>query len=131
MKKILVVAAIIKKDNKILIVQRKTNCKREPNKWEFPGGKIEIGERPEQCLIREIKEELDLDIVVGELFGESSKKYEDEEIGISYYFAKLKNNNKPKLIECQDVRWVLLEELCTYDFASADMQIPRLLILNK
>ncbi|NSW92570.1 MAG: NUDIX domain-containing protein [Firmicutes bacterium] len=54
-----VTAALIVKDNQILIAKRKSNAKLA-NKWEFPGGKIEAGETPEECLRRELKEELNI-----------------------------------------------------------------------
>ncbi|VVC04425.1 ADP-ribose pyrophosphatase [Candidatus Bilamarchaeum dharawalense] len=130
--KINVAAGIIQKNNKILIAQRKQGCKREPNKWEFPGGKIEKNETPENALKREIKEELGMDIVVGDLFGESAKKYPNgDEIILSCYFAKLKNNKKPKLTGCQKIEWASLEQLTGYDFAEADQAIISLMKMKK
>ena len=65
-----VTAAILVKDNKIIIAKRGPDD-RLANKWEFPGGKIEIHETPEQCLKREMKEEFDIDVSVGEYLGSS------------------------------------------------------------
>ena len=65
-----VTAAIIIKDNKVLIAQRAPDDKLA-NKWEFPGGKIKPGETPQECLKREIREELDVDIEVLDFFSES------------------------------------------------------------
>ena len=65
-----VTAAIILKDNKVLIAQRSPDDKLA-NKWEFPGGKIEHGESPQECLKREIREELDFEIEVLDFFAES------------------------------------------------------------
>ena len=65
-----VTAAILAKDNKIIIAKRGPND-RLANKWEFPGGKVEINETPEQCLKREMKEEFDIDVSVGEYLGSS------------------------------------------------------------
>ena len=68
-------AAILVHNDRILIAQR-----RDPDnlagKWEFPGGKIEHNETPQQCLIREMKEEFDIDVVIGEFFDESIYHYE-------------------------------------------------------
>jgi len=66
-KAILVKASIIQKNNLILIAQRKKDSNIEPNKWEFPGGKIEFLEHPEDCLKREIKEELEIIISIDKL----------------------------------------------------------------
>ncbi|EAX47152.1 NUDIX hydrolase [Thermosinus carboxydivorans Nor1] len=63
-----VTAAIIINDGKVLIAQRAENQKLA-GKWEFPGGKIESGETPEECLIREINEELGINIEVNDFFG--------------------------------------------------------------
>ena len=60
---ILVTAAILIKNNKVLIVQRKSTDILA-NKWEFPGGKIELNESPEDCLIRELKEEFSIDVKI-------------------------------------------------------------------
>ncbi|MDA3855396.1 MAG: (deoxy)nucleoside triphosphate pyrophosphohydrolase [Candidatus Woesearchaeota archaeon] len=125
-KSILVAAAIIEKDDKILIAQRKNDSKLEPNMWEFAGGKVEFGEKPEDCLIREIKEELDLEIEIKKLFGVYSHVYEKE--GTQYhvilitYICKYISGQK-KNIECQDSLWVSKEELSNYEYAKADVKI--------
>ena len=69
-----VTAAILIKDGNILIAKRKSSDKLA-DKWEFPGGKIEKNETPEQCLIREIKEEFGIDVKVGEYLGEIEKHF--------------------------------------------------------
>lgn len=125
---ILVVAAIIKKNGRVLIAQRKEDCTREPNKWEFPGGKIEEGETPEQALIREVEEELGVEIKVGELFGESIKKYPDgKEIILSCYFAKLNKSAVPQSLGVKNWKWITIEEAVEYDFADADIAMINLL----
>ena len=65
-----VTAAILVKDNKIIIAKRGPDD-RVAHKWEFPGGKVEINETPEQCLKREMKEEFDIDVSVGKYMGSS------------------------------------------------------------
>jgi 8-oxo-dGTP diphosphatase len=132
-KRVCVVAAIIKMGRKVLITQRKPNCKYEPNRWEFPGGKVREGETPEQSLKREIEEELGASIRVGGLFGESIKKYEEwgEEIVISFYFAKLAGKRKPSAIGCQAVKWIRIDEIEEYDFVDADRMIISLLQLEE
>ena len=70
-----VTAAILFKNHKILIAQRKATDKL-PNKWEFPGGKVEKDENPKECLKREMKEEFGIDVSVGRSLGESVYHYD-------------------------------------------------------
>ena len=63
-----VTAAIMERNGKIFIAKRSSNS-RLPNKWEFPGGKVEVGETPEQCLRRELKEEFDIEVTIGDFVG--------------------------------------------------------------
>src|SRR5690554_3429200 len=79
-------AAIIKENDKILIAQRGSN-KSNALKWEFPGGKIEENETPEESLIREIKEELNIDIKVVDFFCENTYKYPSVKIKLLAYNA--------------------------------------------
>jgi 8-oxo-dGTP diphosphatase len=65
-----VTAAIIERDGKILIAKRSSTSSL-PNKWEFPGGKVEAGETTEECLARELWEEFNVEVTVGEFFTES------------------------------------------------------------
>jgi 8-oxo-dGTP diphosphatase len=122
-------AAIIQHNNKILIVQRKHDSWLEPNKWEFSGGKVERNETYEECLLREIKEELGITIVVNKFLMRTTHKYVKE--GKLHPFTPMAYivdwvNGEVKNIECQDSRWVNIKDLSTYTFAATD--IP---ILNK
>lgn len=74
-----VAAAIIRKDNKILICQRGAGGSTA-FLWEFPGGKLEPGETLEECLVRECKEELEIDIKVGKVFSETEYEYRTEKL---------------------------------------------------
>ncbi len=114
----LVTAALICNKNRILITQRPTN-KLFPLKWEFPGGKIEPGETPEQCLIREVREELDLDIEVVEPFITVDHRYPQFRISLLTFWCKIKGR-KIKLLEHNAYRWVQVRELDSYDFVEAD-----------
>jgi len=82
-----VTAAIILKDNKVLIAQRAPG-KNQAGKWEFPGGKVELGETPQECLNREIREELEVDIEVLDIFGESIYAYHSGTIKLMAYWCK-------------------------------------------
>ena len=83
---ITITAAILMKDNRILIAQRKHSDKL-PGKWEFPGGKIEDNETPEECLKRELKEELNIDISIKAFFTESIYSYPDFKIRLIAYLV--------------------------------------------
>jgi len=116
-------AAIIEKDGKVLIAQRQGN-KSQGLKWEFPGGKIEPEETAEESLKREIKEELDIDIDVKEMFGESIYKYPTGTIKLIAFYSEWKSGDL-KLFEHNAVKWVTVDELKAYDFAPADIAFIR------
>jgi len=114
-----VTAAILVKDNKIIIAKRGPND-RLANKWEFPGGKVEIAETPEQCLKREMKEEFDIDVSVGEYLGSSIYHYDHISIELMAYRAYWENG-RIDLKDHDDFKWVSLEQLAEFDFAPADL----------
>ena len=114
-----VTAAIIIDKNKILIAQRGANEKLA-GKWEFPGGKIELGETPQECLKREIKEELEVDIAVGNYLGESIYTYPNDEIKLIAYFATILDGDI-KLSVHDKVEWITISQIDKYDFAPADI----------
>jgi 8-oxo-dGTP diphosphatase len=116
-----VTAAIIREGGKILITQRAADD-RLALKWEFPGGKIERGETPENCLIREIWEELCLEIIVEGHCATVIHAYETGEIELMAYFAAVAGGGI-KLCVHADARWVTVGELDSYDFAPADLPI--------
>ncbi|MFZ5596454.1 MAG: (deoxy)nucleoside triphosphate pyrophosphohydrolase [Bacillota bacterium] len=116
-----VTAAIIEKDGRLLIAQRPRGDKLSL-KWEFPGGKIEEGETPEECLVREIKEELNLDIQITGHFMNSKYQYESGGIELICYFAKI-IGGEMKLNVHEAVEWVGRDELKKFDFAPADIQV--------
>lgn len=129
-KPILVTSAVIQKDGKILIAQRKKDSIIEPNKWEFPGGKVEHLEHPEDCLVREIKEELCIGISVNKLLHVNSHIYEVNNkkyhiILMAFICNYL--NGKLKNIECQDSKWITKSQLKDFDFAVADILLLDLL----
>jgi 8-oxo-dGTP diphosphatase len=114
-----VTAAILIKDDKILIARRK-DSDRQGGKWEFPGGKIRADETPEQCLAREMREEFDIEVSVGEFFGESNYHYEHGTITLFAYLATW-IDGKFSLNAHTDCRWVNPLELANFDFAEADI----------
>jgi len=126
-----VVAAIIFHDERILCVQR--GISRFPYisyKWEFPGGKVEIDEKYEFALKREIVEELKMEIIVDDVFLRVDHSYQDFAITLHSYLCKCENPSF-KLTEHLDFKWLLREELEQLDWAEADKPIVKLLMLNK
>ena len=116
-----VIAGIIIDNNKILIAQRGLNEKLA-GKWEFPGGKVELGETQQECLKREIKEELELNIEVGEYLGESIYTYPNAKIKLIAYFATIVDGDM-KLSVHDKIEWITINEIDKYDFAPADIPL--------
>jgi len=114
-----VTAAILVKGNKIIIAKRGPND-RLANKWEFPGGKVEINETPEQCLKREMKEEFDIDVSVGEYLGSSIYHYDHISIELMAYRTYWENG-EIHLNDHDEFKWISLEQLAELDFAPADL----------
>ena len=131
MKQFLVTAAITEHDGKYLIAQRLPNCKNAPLKWEFPGGKVEFGEDPRNCIVREIKEELDIKIKVGEIFETTSHilKKHDEDIHIVLLFFKCTLvSGTPKKLQVNDYAWVKKEEFNNFRFINeSDLKVIEML----
>ena len=125
MKPIDVVAAIIKKENTYLIVQRNRG-KYLGLKWEFPGGKVEPNESFQEALLREIHEELNIDINIHEKLAQ--EKYKDSEINIvlHYFLCSIKDGTI-KLNEHEAMSWVDKKDFGKYDFVEGDGNITSLI----
>ena len=121
-----VTAAVIEENGRILIAQRGEGGPFG-NKWEFPGGKVEPRETPEQCLERELYEELGIQARAGEFLG--SSRYDYGHIAVELLAFRVKEfSGEIRLTEHQQSRWVLPHELEDYDFPEADRPILRLLL---
>ncbi len=118
MKTINVVAAIIKDENKIFATQR--GYGEFKGGWEFPGGKIEEGETKEEALIREIKEELDTEIQVGEHVYTVEYDYPNFHLTMDCYFCSVLSGNLT-LKEHGDGKWLTKETLDSVDWLPADL----------
>jgi len=130
MKQIEVVAAIIIKDAKILCVQRKeSKLPYISKKYEFPGGKMEPGETREETIIREIKEELDIDIIIKEDFLTIAHQYPDFHITMHSFICE-SNDTEVTLTEHIHYQWLGKNELTRLDWAAADIPIVNKLIAN-
>jgi 8-oxo-dGTP diphosphatase len=117
MKTIKVVAAIIKKNDRIFATQRGYGDFKDG--WEFPGGKVEEGETPEEALVREIKEELDADIRVGRLLDTVEYDYPDFHLSMKCFMCEL-ISEEVILKEHEAARWLTRAELDTVDWLPAD-----------
>lgn len=115
-------AGIISCNGKILIAQRSRH-KVPPLMWEFPGGKLEAGETLQQCLKREIKEELNLDIEVGDLYMTTCHQYEFGSFELNVYSAQSRTQEVGELNSHEAVRWIDISELDNFEFSAADLPI--------
>ena len=120
LKRIEVVAAIIKKDNEIFATQRGYGDFK--GGWEFPGGKIEAGEKPEQALIREIKEELAVEIEVGELLHTVEYDYPTFHLTMHCFVCTLVSGEL-ELKEHQAAKWLIKETLDSVEWLPADVEV--------
>ncbi|MGE5257379.1 MAG: 8-oxo-dGTP diphosphatase MutT [Hyphomicrobiales bacterium] len=116
-----VTAAIWVENGKVLIARRRPGVS-QAGLWEFPGGKVRPGETPEQCLRREIQEELGLEIAVGKFFGESIHAYEDKTIRLLAYRVSAKNG-EVSLNDHAEMAWVTVADLGGYRFCPADIPL--------
>lgn len=123
-----VACAVIIKNNRVLVTQR-SETMALPLKWEFPGGKVEVDETPKTCLKREIKEELNIEINIGEKLKNNTYHYESISIKLIPYIATIQSG-EIKLSEHKTYRFVKTGDLLNLDWAEADLPIVHQL-LNK
>jgi len=112
---------IVNRDKKVLIAKRNPD-KPMPNRWEFPGGKLEENETLEECGVREIKEELELDILIDDYIGFENLTYKEQSFCLHIYTARRVDESQPlKLNEHTEFAWINMDELVKYDFAAIDL----------
>ncbi len=122
-KTIHVVAAIIRNGDKILATQRGYGDYKDG--WEFPGGKIEEGETPQEALVREIREELEADIIVGDHLVTVEHDYPDFHLSMQCYWADLKDGSHLELLEHEAAKWLSIDDLNSVDWLPADVGVVR------
>lgn len=120
-----VVAGLIIQNNKILIGYR-----LKYKKWEFPGGKMEKGETPEQCLIREMNEELGIDCLIDSYIDSVFFSHENQEYVLAFYTIT-HFTGTPIAKEHSEIKWVSLKCLNNYDFFEPDRAIVDLLLNDR
>ena len=114
-------AALIFRGGKLLITQRHAKS-HLGGLWEFPGGKREPGETFEQCLVREIREELGVEISVGKLFKEISHDYPEKSVLLKFFICKLLSG-EPEPLDCAAIKWIEKPEVDAHQFPAADARL--------
>ena len=126
-----VVAAIIRHEGKILCMQRGVSKYDYISyKYEFPGGKVEPGESVEEALIREVTEEIQLGIHIGDKYHSLTHQYPDFSITLDVYCCSLPSNDTLTLTEHIYYQWLYPAELTQLDWAAADLPIVAKLANN-
>ena len=120
MKTLRVVAAVIREGDKIFATAR--GYGKNKGKWEFPGGKIEPGETPQEALVREIREELDTEITVGELIDTVEYDYPDFHLSMDCFWCNIKEGELT-LKEAAEGRWLTAETIGEVDWLAADLEL--------
>lgn len=113
-----VVAALIWQGERFMICQRPAH-KARGMLWEFVGGKVEPGESKEQALVRECREELAVEVAVGDIFLEVTHTYPDITVHLTLFHASIVQG-VPKKLEHNDIRYITVDEIPKYEFCPAD-----------
>ena len=115
-----VVAAVVERGGSYLITRRLEGT-HLAGLWEFPGGKISPGEKPEEALRRELKEELGVEAAVGELIETVDWTYPEKSVRLLFFRCVLEGQPQP--LEGQEMRWVTAANLASYNFPDADARL--------
>lgn len=113
-----VAAALVFRGGRLLITRRPPG-KHLAGLWEFPGGKREPDETWEACLRREIREELDCGIEVGERLAEVRHDYPEKSVHLRFFVCRLRDG-EPRAVGCAALAWITRDELARYEFPPAD-----------
>lgn len=117
----IVIAGLLIKDSLCLIAKRRVGDSLA-NLWEFPGGKLEVGETHKECLEREMYEELQINVEVGKFFAETIYEYEFAKIQLFLYWASWREGAMYPAVH-DEIAWVDKETLLNYEFVPADIPI--------
>jgi mutator protein MutT len=116
-----VAAGLVFHGSKLLISQRRPDD-HLGGLWEFPGGKLEPGETFAGCLIRELREELGIEVWVGEQIEEVTHSYPEKTVRLKFFICQLlKGQAEP--IQCEALAWVTRDDLSNYEFPAADAEL--------
>ncbi|WP_298039208.1 (deoxy)nucleoside triphosphate pyrophosphohydrolase [uncultured Desulfuromonas sp.] len=125
---LLVTAAIIRKEKQVLITRRPEGS-RHAGLWEFPGGKLDDDESPQDCLRREIREELDLEVAVGPILEVAYYRYDWGPVLVLAFECR-PLGNRIRNLEVAEHRWVRPEALADFDILPADRPIIEKLLCS-
>jgi len=114
-------AGLVFREGRLLITQRPEGG-HLAGLWEFPGGKREAGETFEECLRRELREELGIEVEVGERVESLTHRYEERTVQLEFFLCHLRQH-EPRAIGCPAFAWVSREELAGYAFPAADARL--------
>lgn len=121
-----VVAALIWENDRFLICRRPAH-KTQAMLWEFVGGKVEPGETPEEALVRECREELDVTVEPLSVFMQVTHDYPDVRVHLTLFTARIVSG-EPKLLEHSAIEWITPSEIPDYDFCPADAEILKIIM---
>jgi mutator protein MutT len=121
---VIVIAAVIEDSGRFLLSRRLAGT-HLAGTWEFPGGKCEAGETHEACLVRELREELGVDAVVGEELLVTEHAYPERTVRL--HFRRCTLNGAPRALLGQQIRWATPGELRSVEFPAADREVVELL----
>ena len=116
-----VAAGLIFRSGKLLITKRYDDA-HLGGLWEFPGGKRESNESFEQCLVRELREELGIEVTVRELVESVTHEYPGKTVHLKFFVCEWQKN-EPQALGCSECKWVKAEELKNHDFPEADARL--------
>lgn len=117
-------AVIIDSNRRILVAQRPySEISYKSYKWEFPGGKVEENENPEDALKREILEELDCEMIVKNKLGELEYDYPDFRLKMGLYLCEIREGSEPRALEHHSIKWISSKEIDNLDWIEADYKI--------
>jgi len=128
MTSIVVTAAVIERDERVLVTRRLQGTHLE-GFWEFPGGKCDPGEALDACLLRELREELAVDAVIGDEMLSTSHTYPERRVELHFFSVSLRGEPVPQL--GQEMQWVRLEDLSSLTLPPADDELVTLLTRDK
>ena len=122
----LVVAGLILGEGRVLITQRRAD-QALPLQWEFPGGKVEPGEAPVAALVRELREEIGVEVAVGRIWDVLFHAYPEFDLVMLVYACRVASG-EPRSVEVADLRWLRPDELPAWDILPADRPLVQRLV---
>jgi 8-oxo-dGTP diphosphatase len=117
-----VVAAVVRRGDVILVTRRPDRPGR-PGQWEFPGGKVEPGEREDGALARELQEELGCAVAIGPLLLRHRHRYPELDVELAFYACTLSPGAVPAPLGVAEIAWAQVGTLASYDFLEADRAV--------